>query len=151
MPAYAVAVSEQETAHSLKDNRPQMPMVRTQERRKARRFALEIPAVFRWGGDDGQSRCEGAGFCRDISTSGVFVIAFTVAPPVAGKLDLMVLLPPLNPSAAALRLCANGTVVRVERMEDRIGLGIASTFCDLDTSERPASSPLEEKPSVPCA
>jgi hypothetical protein len=126
-----------------------MAMVKTQERRKARRFALEIPVVFRWGGDDGQSRCEGAGFCRDISTHGVFVIAFKVAPPVAGNLDLMVLLPPLNPNSPAMRLCAIGTVVRVERMEDRIGLGIASTFCDLDSSDL-ASSPVEEKPSIPC-
>lgn len=126
-----------------------MPMVKTQERRKARRFALEIPVVFRWGGDDGQSRCEGAGFCRDISTHGVFVIAFTVAPPVAGNLDLMVLLPPLNPSSPAMRLCANGMVVRVEPMEDRVGLGIASTFGDLDSSDM-ASSPVEKNPSLSC-
>lgn len=123
--------------------------VRTQDRRKARRFALEIPAVFRWRGDDGQSRCEGAGFCRDISTCGVFVITFTVTPPLAGKLELIVLLPPLNPSAPAMRLCANGTVVRVEPMEDRVGLGIASTFCDMDSSNM-ASSPVEEKPSISC-
>ena len=143
--------SKSETVHSVKDSRPQMPMARTQERRKARRFALEIPAVFRWGGDDGQATCQGAGFCRDISVSGVFVIAFSVAPPVARKLDLMVLLPPFNPRAPAIRLCAIGTVVRVERMEDRVGLGIAGTFGDLDDLDRPLSSLSEGETAVGCS
>lgn len=125
-----------------------MHVMERQERRTARRFNLDIPVIFCWGGDDGQARCEGAGFCRDISTRGVFVIAFSIAPPVDCKLDLMVLLPPLTPRGAAIRLCARGTVARVERRQDRVGLGIASSFGEIESSERPASLPVAKENAV---
>ena len=118
------------------------------ERRKARRFALDIPVLFRWM-DDGQTACEGAGFCRDISTRGVFVIAFCALPPLASALELMVLLPPLNPQGPALRLCSTASVVRVERVGRATGLGIASAFGHFEDSE--ASSFPEEKFSIPCS
>jgi hypothetical protein len=118
------------------------------ERRKTRRFVLEIPALFRWM-DDGQRPCEGAGFCRDISTSGVFVTTFSAAPPLARKLDLVVLLPPLSPAGSAMQLCSTGSVVRVEPIGKGVGLGIVSAFGDFGDSDRPASSFPEEK--VPCS
>ena len=135
----------------MEDTWQRQTRMATQERRKARRFALDIPAIFCWGGNDGQARCEGAGFCRDISTSGVFVIAFSTAPPVDRRLDLMVLLPPLNPRVPAMRLSGTGTVVRVERMEDRIGLGIASSFGDIERSGRAASLRPAKENAVPCS
>ncbi len=128
-----------------------MYKLRAQERRKARRFTLDIPAIFRWRGEDGRARCEGTGFCRDISTSGVFVIALSIAPPVDCKLELMVLLPPLNPRVPAMRLSGTGTVVRVERIEDRVGLGIASSFCDIESSERHTSLRPGKETAVPCS
>lgn len=118
------------------------------EWRKARRFALDIPVLFRWM-DDGQTACEGAGFCRDISTRGVFVIAFCALPPLASALELMVLLPPLDTQGHAMRLCSTGSVVRVERMGQATGLGIASAFGHFEDSE--ASSFPEEKVSIPCS
>lgn len=116
------------------------------ERRNARRFVLEIPVLFRWM-DDRQTACEGAGFCRDISTEGVFVIAFCAVPPLAHPLEVMVLLPPFNPQASAMRLCSTGSVVRVESVGQATGLGIATVFGHFEDSE--ASSFPEEKVPFP--
>jgi hypothetical protein len=99
--------------------------------------------------DDRQTACEGAGFCRDISTGGLFVIAFHALPPVASAVELVVLLPPFNPQGPAVRLCSTGSVVRVEPVGEAMGLGIASTFGSLDDSE--ASSFPEKKVSFSCS
>ncbi|HKW66267.1 MAG TPA: PilZ domain-containing protein [Terriglobales bacterium] len=107
---------------------------------------MEIPVLFRWM-DDRQTACEGAGFCRDISTGGVFVIAFCAVPPLSHPLELMVLLPRLNPRAPAMRLCSSGSVVRVEPVGEATGLGIASAFGDFGDSK--ASSFPEDKISLP--
>ncbi len=71
------------------------------------------------------------------------MIAFSITPPVDCELDLMVLLPPLTPRMPAMRLCAKGTVVRVERKDDRVGLGIAGSFGNLESSERAAFARCE--------
>jgi hypothetical protein len=118
------------------------------ERRKARRFVVEIPVLFRWI-DDRQSACDGAGFCRDISTRGAFVIAFCAVPPLSQPVDLMVLLPRLHPRGPAMRLCSSGSVVRSEPVGQAIGLGIASNFGHFEDSE--ASSFPEEKIPIPCS
>ncbi len=99
--------------------------------------------------DDRQNACEGAGFCRDISINGVFVIAFCAVPPLARPLELMVLLPPFNPQGSVMRLCSTGSVVRVEPVGEATGLGIASAFGDFDNLE--ASSFREEKVSLSCS
>lgn len=150
LPPYAAVVFES-LAGSIREDRQAAQTYTLEtgaERRKARRFVLEIPVLFRWM-DDGQSAWEGAGFCRDISASGVFMIAFSAAPPLACQLDLIVLPPPLNPGGPAMRLCSSGSVVRMEVVGERMGLGIASTFGDFGDSNRPASSFPEEK--VPCS
>jgi len=119
------------------------------ERRRARRFALEIPVLLRWV-DEGQTACESAGFCRDISTRGVFVIACSAVPFLSCQLDLVVLLPPFNPKAPAMRLCSSGSVVRVEPTEEGVGVGIASAFGDFENMDRPASI-SQEKAAIPCS
>jgi hypothetical protein len=149
-PAYAAIVFES-LAGSIRQGRQAAPTHTLEtgaERRKARRFVLEIPVLFRWM-DDGQRACEGAGFCRDISTSGVFVISCSAAPPLARKLDLVVLLPSLSPAGPAMQLCSTGSVVRVEPIGKGVGLGIASAFSGLKDSK--ASSFPEEKSSAPCS
>lgn len=108
---------------------------------------MEVPVLLRWV-DEGQTACEGAGFCRDISTRGVFVIACSAAPALACKLDLVVLLPPFNPRAPAMRLCSSGSVVRVEPMGQGVGVAIASTFEDFENSDCPASI-SQEKAVIP--
>lgn len=112
---------------------------------------MEIPVLLRWV-DEGQTACEGAGFCRDISIRGVFVIACSAAPALSCKVDLVVLLPPFNPRAPAMRLCSSGSVVRVEPMGRGVGVGvgIASTFEDFENSDRPAST-SQEKAVIPCS
>ena len=146
--AYAAVVSES-VRFSVAEGRHPVPPHAAKtgaERRKARRFVLEIPVLFRWT-DDQQAACEGAGFCRDISTGGVFVIAFCAVPPLSHPLDLMVLLPPLNPRGPAMQLCSSGSVVRAEPVGQAIGLGIASNFGHFEDSK--ASSFPEEKISLP--
>jgi PilZ domain len=149
-PAYAAVVSESVTNSISEGRQPvQMPIANSgAERRKARRFVLEIPVLFRWL-NDGQTAREGAGFCRDISTRGVFVIASSAAPALARSLELMVLLPPLNPTGPGMRLRCSGSVVRVEPLGEAIGLGIASVFSNMEDSE--ASSSPEEKVAFPCS
>lgn len=120
------------------------------ERRRARRFALELPVLFRWV-NDGHTACEATGVCRDISTSGVFVIACSATPAVSCRLDLVVLLPPFNPRAPALRLCSSGSVIRVETMGEGAGVGIAGAFGDFENSDRPASSTSRGKVAIPCS
>lgn len=106
--------------------------------------------LFRWT-DDSQAAHEGAGFCRDISTEGVLVIAFGAVPPLGRPLELMVLLPPLDPKGPTMRLCATGSVVRMEAVGKATGLGIATVFCDCDNSDHRASSFPEEKVSLSCS
>jgi hypothetical protein len=136
LPAYAAVVSESLTFSISEGRQLLQTLIATPgaERRKARRFVLEIPVLFRWM-DDKQNACEGAGFCRDISTGGVFVVAFCAVPPLARPLDLMVLLPPLAPGGPAMRLCSTGSVVRVEPTGQATGLGIASAFGHFEDSE----------------
>lgn len=149
-PAYAAVVFESVTSSSSEGRKPVHPHAANTgaERRKARRFVVEVPVLFRWI-DDRQSACEGAGFCRDISTRGVFVIAFCAVPPLSQPMDLMVLLPRLNPRGPALRLCSSGSVVRAEAVGQAIGLGVASNFGHFEDSE--ASSFAEEKVPIPCS
>jgi len=73
-PAYAAIVFGSVTRSLSQGRQPVQPHAANTgvERRKARRFVLEIPVLFRWM-DDQQTACEGAGFCRDISTGGVFL------------------------------------------------------------------------------
>ena len=120
------------------------------ERRRARRFALELPIIFRWV-NDGQTACEATGVCRDISTRGVFVIACSATPALSCRLDLVVLLPPFNPRAPAMRLHSSGSVVRVQAVGEGIGVGITSAFGDFENSDGPASSTSQEKAAIPCA
>jgi hypothetical protein len=149
-PAYAALVFGSVTRSLSQGRQPVQPHAANTgvERRKARRFVLEIPVLFRWM-DDQQTACEGAGFCRDISTGGVFLIAFCSVPPLSHPLDLMVLLPPLNPRGPAMRLCSSGSVVRTEPVGQAIGLGVASNFGHFEDSE--ASSFPEEKVPIPCS
>lgn len=149
-PAYAAVVFESVTFSISEGGQPQQTHTASTgaERRKARRFVMEIPILFRWM-DDRQTACEGAGFCRDISTGGVFVIAFCAVPPLSHPLELMVLLPRLNPRGPVMRLCSSGSVVRSEPVGQAIGLGIASSFGHFEDSE--ASSFPEEKVPIPCS
>jgi hypothetical protein len=96
------------------------------ERRKAIRFLLGIPVIFKWSGEQGQPH-EGSGFARDISTAGIFVMT-DVLPPFGAAIDLEVLLPPLQRSAHSLRLNAPGIVLRIVSTGEVQGFAATSDF-----------------------
>ena len=59
------------------------------EKRRAARYHLQIPVVFRWTA--GEVHIEG-GFTRDISSRAFFVMS-TATPPVRTRLDCRILMP----------------------------------------------------------
>ncbi len=96
------------------------------ERRKAARFLLRVPVIFKWNDERGQSH-EGTGFSRDVSTSGIFVMT-DIRTPFGVAIELDVLLPPLQDSGTSLRLSAAGIVLRVTDAEGPRGFASTSDF-----------------------
>lgn len=96
------------------------------EQRRATRYQMRVPVIFKW--DDQQGlRQQGGGFTRDISTGGIFVSCPT-SPPAGTAVALEVLLPPLEAEAQGLRLQADGQVVRLEESGKRGGFAAAADF-----------------------
>ena len=94
------------------------------ERRKAARFLLGCPAIFEWTDQQGRPHA-GAGFTRDVSTLGVFVLS-TVSPPDESKLQMQILLP--QPAEEGLKLRSEATVVRIESKNEGSGFAARSEF-----------------------
>ena len=95
------------------------------ERRRVVRFLLRCPAVFEWI-EEGQSQV-GAGFTRDISASGVFLLT-AASPPVGTRMRIEVLLPAERPAEEGLKLSSEATVKRVEQGLESTGIGASSEF-----------------------
>lgn len=85
---------------------------RTTELRKANRYRLNAPVLFLWAPQNGSSQ-SGEGVTRDISASGVCVLANCV-PPVGSRVLMDILLPKLKDSGPGMYLNGEGIVVRVE-------------------------------------
>jgi hypothetical protein len=100
----------------------------TFDRRRARRFQLHMPILAQWKSDEGT--VHGAGFSRDISDRGVFVISST-PPPEATKISVDVLLPSVAASQE-LHLRCEGLVVRVEEGRGLMGYAV---YCDFRSIE----------------
>ena len=83
------------------------------ERRGATRYHLRMPVVFRCTDGKTESPASG-GFTRDVSTKGVFVIC-DVPPPPTTCVAIEILLTPLEPEIAGLRLEGSGVVVRIDQ------------------------------------
>ncbi len=107
------------------------------ERRKAVRFLLRVPVIFRWS-DDQANPYEGTGFARDISTAGIFVMT-EFCPPFGVAIDIEALLPPLQGSGQSLRLSGQGIVLRVTEKEGLKGFASTSDFASMagETGTRP--------------
>lgn len=106
-------------------------------RRQARRFEMCAPVIFTWTDGQGHTR-EGAGFSRNISTRGVFVVTHSVVPELSSSMELQVILPWLSSRSRDMELVAQGIVARIETLAKGAGLGIASPFGiveDPDTSD----------------
>jgi hypothetical protein len=96
------------------------------ERREMARFVLQCPVVFEWVDEHRQSR-SGAGFSRDISASGVFVLS-TCVPREGSRIRIEVLLPVQHPSEQGLKLSSSGLVTRVEGTREGKGFAAISAF-----------------------
>ncbi len=82
------------------------------ERRRAVRYLLEVPLIFRWLGPE-RSRLQGDGVTRDISARGAYVLSVT-APPVDAEVDVEVYL--LGYREPKSRIKAR---MKVSRVDDR--------------------------------
>ena len=92
------------------------------ERRRAVRYLLEVPLIFRWLGPE-RSRLQCDGVTRDISARGAYVFSVT-APPVDAVVDVEVYL--LGYREPKSRIKARMKVSRVdERTEGAARLGFS--------------------------
>ena len=80
------------------------------ELRKATRYRVSAPALYRWQRADGTLQ-EARGISRDISDRGVFVLAKDLPPPGV-HVELEVRLPAVTGSSRSAQLYGEGTVVR---------------------------------------
>lgn len=106
------------------------------DRRRARRFDLRVPVICKWN-DDQDSKAEVAGFSRNISAVGVFVITPAGAPSVDRTIEIEVFLPPMSDMSPGLQLKSEGHVVRTENVGKGFGFGFACLFA---SSEDPDSA-----------
>ena len=97
------------------------------DRRQARRFEMCAPVIFTWTDGQGHTR-EGAGFSRNISSRGVFVVTHSDLPALCSSMELQVILPSFSSRSRDLELMAQGIVARIEILAEGAGVGIASAF-----------------------
>jgi hypothetical protein len=94
--------------------------------RKAIRFPLEAPVVFRWG--DSGSEKQGEGRTHDISEVGAFVLS-SICPPEGTEISFNIFLPVLPGFEPKTQVDAVGRVLRVEQSlgsQGRDGFAILS-------------------------
>ncbi len=104
---------------SMRPGAPRQP-------RKAIRFPLEAPIVFRWADSGIEKRGEGR--THDISEVGAFVLS-RICPPVGTEISFKIFLPVLPGFEPKTRVEAVGRVLRVEQargLEGREGFAILS-------------------------
>ena len=99
--------------------------IHTQDSRKTVRFVLEAKATCFWLGAGGESKeCKGA--TRDLSQRGAYVLA-AIGPPSGALLRMVFSLPQLAGEARALRIEAEGRVLRIERLgQGLVGFAVSN-------------------------
>jgi hypothetical protein len=90
------------------------------------RFLLRCPAVFEWIDGEGESQV-GAGFTRDLSAAGVFLLS-KAAPSAGTRLRIEVLLPGERRTEEGLKLSSDATVIRIEQGQENTGFAASSQF-----------------------
>lgn len=95
-----------------RDTQPGAPIVPA-ERRKAVRYRLEVPLVFRWQGSE-HSRLQGDGVTRDISAKGAYVLS-VMSPPIGALVDVEVYLLGFREPKSRIR-----ARMRVSRVDDNV-------------------------------
>jgi hypothetical protein len=92
------------------------------EQRRAVRFQLPVPVIFRWENQTSVGRT------RDIGITGVFITCHTL-PPVGTALSIEIHVPPLERnSSQRLYLEATGKVIRVAAGEESRGFAATAPF-----------------------
>ena len=109
------------------------------ERRRAVRYKLCLPLLFKWTDESGTFMQEAA-FTRDISTGGLFVTCVK-CPQIGASLSLEIMLPPNSEIRShGLRLDATVQVVRIASAVEEKGFAAAG---DLATQKANAGSILD--------
>jgi hypothetical protein len=109
------------------------------ERRRAVRYKLCLPLLFKWTDESGTFMQEAA-FTRDISTGGLFV-SCVKCPQVGATLSLEIMLPANSEIRShGLRLDATVQVVRIASTVEEKGFAAAG---DLATQKADAGSTLD--------
>lgn len=98
------------------------------ERRSRKRFFIEAPILFKNHSE--RQDVVAAGFTRNVSACGVFVVCEqSVSPQLGNEVAVELLLPPLNEgSGPNLRLAAVGRVARLNSMGEPTGFAVAASF-----------------------
>lgn len=84
-----------------------------QERRKSKRFRLQLAVVFSWRDIQG-AVLSGEGWSRNIGSRGIYV-GSNVAPPVGSSVEMDVVLPQLGYEIRTAEIYARGRVIRIDR------------------------------------
>jgi hypothetical protein len=97
---------------------------RVAERRTALRYPLRLPVVFSW--QDEHGKIQGSdGYCRDLGSRGIYVLANSV-PPLGVAIEMNVFLPRPEHSARPSEIQAIGRVVRSELGPAEMSCGFAA-------------------------
>jgi hypothetical protein len=111
------------------------------ERRRAVRYKLCLPLLFKWTDKSGTFMQEAA-FTRDISTGGLFVTCAN-CPPIGATLSLEIMLPPNSEIRShGLRLDATVHVVRIASPIEEKGFASAG---DLATQKANTGTTLDAR------
>lgn len=103
------------------------------ERRKAKRYLLSAPTIFRWASSEGIPQ-KGEGTTRDISANGVFVLS-KLGPQPGADIEIDVYLPSLGGRPRSVQLRGKGKVIRnVNSGSPETGFA-AEVFFDSDNSD----------------
>jgi len=107
-----------------------------EERRKHKRYRLEVPVIFSWR-DARHARHKGIGLTRVVSTHGACILTAT-PPPLKAKIELKVFFPRVGAAAVPMRFHGEGKVIRVEALKHpvaRAGFAVAGKAFALRRSE----------------
>src|ERR1035437_2061135 len=114
------------------------------ERRRAIRYRMRTPIIFRWKGPDNVP-LQGEGVTRDMNVAGVFVLTATCPPPNA-VVQMAVLLP-ISDGASKMRMKSDMTVLRVEHDiagKERSGFSAVGKGFSLHANSKRPSDPIAD-------
>jgi len=101
----------------------QQKVLEIRERRKKRRYRVQLPVLFRWGKDI--MHTEG-GFTRDVSLKAFFVTS-RVRPPLKTHVQCQILMP-ASVDIAGNAMEATGRVVRLSTHGEGPGFAVSASF-----------------------